>query len=440
MYTVKIDRLGAGADAVGKLENGKTVFVPFGCPGDECTIELVDEKERFANGRIVEITSPSPLRRDAQCSYFMVCGGCDWQHIDPAVQAQTKRTMVVDALTRIGKIARAERLVTDTLIPGPEYGYRNKIELVCKTTESGFDLGFLKRGSNELVSIDSCPLASKRIKKFPKAIRGALRYLQGSQDFNIERIGIRAALHSTDVEIALYTPPGAFPRGLVAKVLKQACPEAKSIVRVLLKDKNGVRKVSGVEVLAGPGFWRESIGEYEYMISAPSFFQVNTRGAEALVDLVVEWLNPDGSDTVVDLYSGAGTFTIPLALRAGDALAIESSGPAVKDLRRNLESNNAWAEAIGGDAAREILDLEHYDLAVVDPPRAGLDDKVVQALIQNGPERLAYVSCDPATLARDLAKLSAGAFTINRIVPVDMFPNTHHVETVALMTRVKSRI
>jgi 23S rRNA (uracil1939-C5)-methyltransferase len=181
--------------------------------------------------------------------------------------------------------------------------------------------------------------------------------------------------------------------------------------------------------------WRETIGDFEYRVSAPSFFQVNTAGAEALVELVTEALQPDGTDRVLDLYAGVGTFTLPLADAAGEVVAVEQNGHAIRDLRANLDVNGVPADVAPGDAARALADLGSFDLAVVDPPRAGMRPEALAALLATGARRIAYVSCDPATLARDAATMAASGYTAVRATPVDMFPQTYHVETVAVFDK-----
>ena len=196
-------------------------------------------------------------------------------------------------------------------------------------------------------------------------------------------------------------------------------------------------KVTGVESLAGRGCWTEEIGGRVMRLTAPSFFQVNTPGAEELVRLVMEGLEPDGSDIALDLYSGAGTFTLPLAEASYDTVAVESAGSSVRDLRYNLEHNGLDAEVIGGDVGRELPELGYADVAVVDPPRSGLAPEALKALLDTRARRIAYVSCDPTTLARDLkAVLADGRYRIHSVQPVDLFPQTYRVETVVLMSKV----
>ena len=213
-------------------------------------------------------------------------------------------------------------------------------------------------------------------------------------------------------------------------------PLRAGVVRVMSKGEKKARRVSATEVLAGRSCWNEQIGEEEMLISAPSFFQVNTGAAEILIDLVLDALKPRPDELAMDLYCGAGTFTLPLARRADYVSAVESYGPAVRDLRRNLERAGLDnVDVIGGDAVREFPDAD-ADVLVVDPPRAGLAPEAVDLIAETSARDVAYVSCDPATLARDLKRFhEQNVFEPVRITPVDLFPQTFHCETVVHLTR-----
>lgn len=432
---VRIERFGSGADSVAHLADGTTLFVPLAAPGDTALVALDERKPRYARGHVVEILEPSAERVTPACPHFGTCGGCDRQHVSAGAQDHAKRQTLVDALARIGHLDNADGLVGDLVTTKHRFGYRNKIELTARRIGKRLALGYLERGSDRLVEIDRCELLPKRYAGAPRSLAGALRYALGEDDFGLERVALRVATNTGDVEIALYTIPGSFPRARVAKVLVDAIPGVTSVVRVLMKGDAASRKVSGVETLYGGGRWREKVGEFEYQVSAPSFFQVNTRVASKMVEQVIGALAPDEGELVLDLYAGAGTFTLPLADRGADVIAVESYGPAVRDLRANLDNAGLWADVVGGDAAREIERYAEATAGVVDPPRAGLAPEVVTSLIGAKLRTLVYVSCDPATLARDLALLSEGGYTLEHVTPYDMFPQTAHVETVAVLGR-----
>lgn len=436
-YEVTIERLSYGADSVAHLDDGKTVFVQGGVPGDVVHISITEERERFSRGRIEEVLEPSAQHVQPHCAYAGICGGCPWASVAHEYQLKAKRQLVIDALTRIGHMSEAcaQALVSPTVDVGPAVGYRNKIELAVAQQGGRAVVGMHAASSAGIVKVDSCPLFDAPSKKAAHALSGALGYLLGSQDLHVERVGIRASKRTGDTEIALWTEAGPFPRARVTKVIGDALP-ASSLVRVMGKGPKAARRIAGVERLSGKGHWTERILDETMHISAPSFFQVNTRGAEKLVECVLSGLAVTDDGEAMDLYCGAGTFTLPLARLAGFVSAVESYGPAVRDLRRNLEQAGIDnVDAIGGDADLEFPDTD-ADVIVVDPPRAGLDESVIEKLSAQPARAIAYVSCDPATLARDLACFEErGVFSPASIVPHDLFPQTFHVECVALMAR-----
>lgn len=436
LIELSVERMAYGADAIAHTPEGKTVFVGGAVAGDVVRARIVSDGGSFARAKAEEVIEPSPDRIAPACPYASVCGGCPWAALSREAQLEAKRSNVLDSLVRIGHMeaTRANELVRPCEAPSDAWGYRNKVELGFSRIKGRALIGM--HGTDQgLVKVDSCPLLDKRNAKLVKAVSGSLTYLSGSQELGIERIGIRASRRTRDVEIALWTKTGPFPRAQVAKVLADAT-KASSIVRVMSKGPSKARRVSGVERLAGKGYWEERIGDETIAVSAPSFFQVNTAGAERLVQLVIEGLGLDEDDEAMDLYCGAGTFTLPLARRSGFVSAVESYGPAVRDLRRNLERARLDnVDAVGGDAGREFPDTD-ADVIVVDPPRAGLAEDVVRQLCEQPARAIAYVSCDPATLARDIERFEAqGVFSPASITPVDLFPQTFHVETVTLLKR-----
>ena len=438
---LKIDTLCYGADAVARTAEGKTVFVSGGVPGDVVEAEITSDGKTFSKARVTSVVEASADRVTSKCPYYAICGGCPWAEVSIDAQRQAKRKNVVDALMRIGKFddAWTQEHVGQVVEVGPDWGYRNKVELACVKQDGRMRLGMhSKFDATQVIAVDKCPLMAKDSQKLVKSVAGALNFFGGSRDLGLERVGIRASSRTGDVEVALWDAPGPFPRAQVSRVLNDAA-KVSSVVRVMSKGPAKARRIAGVERLSGAGSWSERIAGGTMRLSAPSFFQVNTAGAEKLVELVMAALDPQDDDIAMDLYSGAGTFTLPLARRCAYVSAVESYAPAVRDLRRNLETANLEnVDAVGGDAGREFPDDE-ADIIVVDPPRAGLAPEVVDLLCSQPARSIAYVSCDPATLARDLQRFAAdGTFEVRSITPVDLFPQTFHVETVTHLARVRA--
>ena len=438
---VSIESLAYGGDGVGHLEDGRAVFVSGTCPGDVCDVQVLEHKGNYARGKLLDIEQAAPERVSAPCAEAASgrCGGCPWAHINYEAQLHWKRQALVDALVRIGKFDKdfVARSVGACLPSKKLWGYRNKVEFEVGQDVAGrFTLG-MHAVNGPFDPLASCNLCNKKYRKAPKALTGALRFLQGGEDLGIQRVGLRVSERTGDVELALWTRTGRFPRARAAKILSDALPAKNvGVARVLLRDEAKKRRIAGVESLAGHGHWAELVGEYRMQLSAPSFFQVNTAGAETLVQLVMEGLEPSGLETVLDLYSGAGTFTLPLSEHAMSVTAVEAEGTSVRDLRRNLDKNQLYAEVVGGDVARQLPQLGVVDSAVVDPPRSGLSADALDALAATRARRIAYVSCNPSTLARDLAVLvNRDGYKLESIVPVDLFPQTYHVETVCLLVQ-----
>lgn len=434
-----LDTMTYGPAALGRADDGKVVFVAGGAPGDCVDIDITHETSSYREGTISRIVEPSPFRITPACPHARVCGGCPWMHITYQEQCRAKRANVVAQLSRIGGYNReeAERLVAPCVGSKREVGYRNKLELAA-----GFDathkfiLGFHQHKGDITPIPKACPLGARGIEKAPGALRGALAYLQGQHDLGIFRVGVRHSMRTKETEIALWTPPSGFPRKIAADTLSSAL-KATSIVRVIA-DTGKARKVKKVEVLAGKGNWTEEVANNRYTLSAPSFFQVNTAQAEKMIELVIDGLELTDHSVIADLYCGAGTFTLPLAQRSETVFAVESAASSVRDLRRNMEGLDVDIEVIGGDSARELQALGHLDALVVDPPRAGLAKGVCENIAASKAKRVAYVSCDPATWARDIARFKKVGYQLLHATPVDLFPQTYHIETVSILERLHS--
>ena len=439
--TLRIERMGAGAEAVAHRGDGKTVFVEGGAPGDLAEVEVCEDKPRFCRARILRLVEASDLRVPGAKPQ----AGAPWAHLGYGAQLEAKRANVVDALERTAHLDpdRVEGVVEPCLPSRRQWGYRNKLELHAGSDAAGrLILGLEREGSHEIDSADSYPIADKGIARAGKAVQGALRYAQGAGDLKIHRVGLRSSPRTHELELALWAQPGPFPRAMVAKTLDSALA-ATSIVRVLA-EPGSARKVKGVETLSGAGFWREELCGFRYRVAAPSFFQVNTAQAEKLVAEVLRGVGGAVEDrrfsglsgaAVADLYAGCGTFSLPLAAAGAQVVAVESAGSSVRDLRHNAEEAGVDVEVVGGDAARELPGLGDIDALVVDPPRAGLAPEVIEAAAKLAPARVAYVSCDPATWARDVARFEERGYALERVQPVDLFPQTWHVEVASILRR-----
>jgi len=424
-----IESLAHGGDGVTRLSDGRTAFVPFSCPGDVVSLEVTEDHGRWVRASIAELHEPSPDRVEPPCPYFGVCGGCQWQHVAYARQAFEKRRSLVDSLTRIGGVASPD--VADIIESPAHYGYRNKIELAVTEHGGRLTVGFSRTGTNDVVAVDSCLLLTGKHSHLPKSLAGALRFLMTRGNTRIVRAALRVS-SAGEIAVDVRTAPGPFPRALAARVLSEATG-ARTVTRTMVRGTGDTREIAGVEVLAGPGGWNEHLGADRYRISAPSFFQVNTKAAERLREAALEALACDGTMRVADLYAGAGTFTLPIARAAGEAVAVEASKHALADLRYNLDAADLDADVVPGDAAYALADIGHVDAALIDPPRAGISEKAMRALSDARIPRVVYVSCDPATLARDVKRLTEAGYTPGRFVPVDLFPQTFHLETVAVL-------
>ena len=432
-----IESMMYGPDGLAHDADGKAVFVAGGLVGDVVEARIVEDGQSFSRAVAERVLEASPDRVEAPCPFVGVCGGCPWAGLSHAAQLAAKEANLRSSLSRIGRFSpdEVDRLVRPIRFHKDAWGYRNKIELAPSHDGQRFRLGMHGRDPERIVHVDACPLFEKKFARAVKSVVGALGYLGNSRDLMLERVGLRASRRTGALEIALWTPTGGYPRAQVNRVMEDAV-KPTSVVRVMSKGEKRARRVSGVEALAGEGSWTERLGEESMRLSAPSFFQVNTAAAEILIDLVMEALKPGEDDLAIDLYCGAGTFTLPLARRAAFVAAVEAYGPAVRDLRRNLEiAKLGNVDVIGGDAVREFPD-EDADVLVVDPPRAGLGDGAVELIAGTAARDVAYVSCDPATLARDLRRfVDEGTFRPVSATPVDLFPQSFHCETVVHLAR-----
>lgn len=472
---IQLHAMSYGSEAIGRMSSGKTVFVEGGVPGDVVECSITCEKSSFARARIERIVQPSAHRVATTSPYDELCGSASWQHIAYQQQCSLKRSNIIAQLERIGKIPpdSAAQLVRETLPSKRVWEYRNKIELAVHfDCVQGITVGYTNPQTGNVVENPASMLVEPPLQKAAGALQGVLRFALGKTDYGLHRISMRYSRRTRSFEVALWCKPGSFPRNFVAKVLNDSL-HCSSIVRVLSNPQTP-RVIKGIEVLAGKGYWHEQLicadETFDFYTQAPAFFQVNTHQAGCLVQQVLDALGDIDGARVADLYAGGGTFSIPLAAAGAQVFAVESVGASVRDLRRNALENGVDVDVCGGDAARELAALgantgvEHsansansansgaktagvrrvagvrrahaaLDALVVDPPRAGLAASVPADIVKSGAQRMVYVSCDPATLARDIARLQDCGMQLECVQPVDMFPQTFRVECVCLMSK-----
>ncbi|MGQ9681265.1 MAG: class I SAM-dependent RNA methyltransferase [Anaerolineae bacterium] len=402
---MRLDDMSHTGAAVGRHE-GKAVFVPGGLPGEEVRAEPVEIRPRYTIARLVEVLTPSPERVGPPCEHYGLCGGCDWQHIAYPAQLRYKEQIVRDQLRRVGGIA--EPLVHHTLGMADPWSYRNNMQFVVD--EDG-RLCLLAAGSEEPVAIDACRLLCPELQE----VYGELEL-----DFpGLERVVLRGSAVTGERMLILEAAGAEEPEIEVDRPL--SC--------VLLRpDGSGI-------ALIGRSYYHEEIGGRRLRVSAGSFFQINRTQAEAVLGLVRQYAALQAGDAVLDLYSGVGTFGLNLAGAAARVILVEESPSAAADARANAEGLG-HVEVVQGAAEDVLPRLQGpFAVAVTDPPRAGMDRRALQALANLAPDRIVYVSCDPGSLARDVRYLAEHGYRLVEATPVDMFPQTHHVETVALLKR-----
>lgn len=398
LLEVSLHGMAHGGEAVGRLEDGRAVFVAGGIPGERVRIRLLHERKRWARGELVEVLEKSEDRVEAPCPYFGECGGCQWQHISLARQRELKREIVEGQIKHLGGMDAVSVEATRSSGEADGFGYRNH---AIFAVDAEGHTAYHRAGSRQLVAIDRCLLLHPLLRESHEA----LPLLPG-----LRRLELRAGVRTGQ-------------RLVMATGEVDAAPVEEAAAR-------------GVP-LRGPGDGEvtEMVHTERYRISSKSFFQVNTGGAELLVDLVMEMLDPGAEDQVLDAYAGVGLFTLPLARKSARVYAVERNKAALRDLRHHVKG--LPVHVVGIDLTRAAEQLPStVDLAVADPPREGLGAENVAKLASMKPRRLVLVSCDPASLARDLKSLHSAGYLLQRAVPVDLFPHTYHVETVALLERV----
>ena len=439
MEKILIHGLGTSGEGVGKLD-GLTVFVEGALPGEEILAEIETRKKNYATARLVEVCKKSPERVEPFCSLYKECGGCQLQHLSYPAQLKWKRQQVVDAIERIGKLGGIE--IPDTLGMENPLRYRNKMQF---PVGKNLQIGCYARGSHKIIDTRSCFIQNAGNDKILAAVRKvAAKFNLQPYDEDTHKGFLRHVMGRVgsdgELMIVLVTATKNFPneKNFVRALIKEL-PEVTSIQQNIQTFRNNVILGRDTKILFGKPTIHDKIGRLKFNISARSFFQVNTAQAEILYKTALDFANLRGNETIIDAYCGTGTIGLFMAKKTRKVIGVEVVSSAISDAIKNASENKIRnAEFIVGDAVKilpRIFDSVYAEVVIVDPPRAGCDKKVLETFAAMKPEKIIYVSCNPATLARDLKILDALGYGTKKIQPVDMFPFTSHVESVTQIFR-----
>jgi 23S rRNA (uracil1939-C5)-methyltransferase len=442
---VTIDDLAFGGEGVGRLD-GYVVFVRGGLPGDRLWVQVTETRARYARAQIEAVLARSPHRVDPPCPYFGRCGGCRLQHLDYPTQLAFKEKQVRDCLERLGDVGDFE---LRPILPAPEpYGYRNKMEFTVAGATGQPVIGLHEADRYDAVlDIERCLLQSETMNALLDETRRQARGLRlpvwdGVTEQGLLRfVSLREGRRTGDAMVNLVAASPDLERlGPVAEAVKARVPATASVVLNVNAKKASVAVGTEEHVLLGRDHITESLGGLIFQVSANSFFQTNTAQAERLFALVEAACEPGGDEILVDLYSGTGAISLLLARHYRHVYGIEIAAAAVADAVRNARANGIDNCTFLAGEVRHVLPAliaqgVHAETVVADPPRAGFHPKALTALAALAPARIVYVSCNPSTLARDVGDLVRRGYRLEWVQPVDMFPQTPHIEAIARLQR-----
>ena len=391
-FRISVEKLVYGGEGLARVE-GRVVLTPFVLPGEKARVEAAEERPGLVRARLLEVVEPAPMRVAADCPYFGRCGGCHYQHAFYLYQLAAKAAILGEELRRLGKIEPPEEI---GIVSGEEWEYRNRSQFHIE----GNELGYLEARSHRLCPIGHCPISSPAVNRAVTTLREMLR------DPRWPRFVRSLEVFTNECQVQINILEAGQP---VARRFFEWCAE----------------RIEGY----APGEIDYPVGEDVFRVSRHSFFQVNRHLPSRLQDVALEGA---AGESALDLYAGVGLFALPLARRFASVTAVESGSTAVRDLEFNAERAGLRVTAERGAVERYLEKLERApDFVLLDPPRAGLGKAVTAHLARLRPPRLTIVSCDPSTLARDLAALVAAGYRLDKLTVVDLFPQTYHLESVA---------
>jgi len=454
---IEITDVAAEGNALTRV-NDMVVFVPFGAPGDIVDIQLTKKKKNYAEGRITHLHQPGAIRIEPRCSHFTICGGCRWQHLPYEFQLKCKQRQVKDAIDRIAKVDAPE--VSPIIGSEDIWGYRNKMEytfsnkkwLTYEQLSSGEEFndrdgaGFHIPGAfDKVLDIESCHLQDdfgNRLRRFIRDFgkeHGYTFYDLRQQQGLLRTLMIRIASTGEIMAVMVFGEDDAEKINTLLSAVKERFPEITSLLYVINTKVNDTIGDQEVITFSGSDYIEEKMELLRFRIGPKSFYQTNSRQAYRLYSVVRDFAGLTGDELVYDLYTGTGTIANFVASKASKVIGIEYVPEAIADAKINSEVNGIDNTVFFAGDMKDVLTDEFIaehgrpDVMIVDPPRAGMHEDVVNVILNAAPRRIVYVSCNPATQARDIALLDK-KYKVEAIQPVDMFPHTAHVENVVNMT------
>jgi len=450
IVTADIHGLGHTGEGVGRTQDGYTLFIDGALPDERVRAEVTYVKKQYGYARLLEILQPSPDRVTPPCPLFDECGGCQLQHLSYGGQLRRKRQMVIDAFERIGKLqvagssGQADGIVVHpTIGMGEPWRYRNKAQVPIGERDGRLIGGFYAQGTHRIIDMEACLIqheAGDAVVSAVKRIAGEL----GIRAYDEERhrgllrhVVVKVGFRTGEIMVVLVTNGEDIPhRDELVALIREEVPGVKSIVQNINTARTNVIFGERTRVLWGEEYIHDYIGDIRFAISARSFFQVNPVQTEVLYGKALEYARLTGRETVIDAYCGIGTISLFLARHAEQVYGVEIVPDAIADAKRNAELNDLSHKvtfAVG--KAEEVIPAwaeqgVRADVIVVDPPRKGCDPALLATMADMRPERIVYVSCNPATLARDLRILEDAGYRTVEATPVDMFPHSVHVECI----------
>ncbi len=442
-FPLTIKRLGINGEGVGYFKR-KAVFVPGALPGEEITAEAVKVMPKFIEAAVKKLRKKSPDRVVPPCPVYEQCGGCQLQHLNYSAQLKEKRELIIQALERYTSFNIGNLLIHETIGMEDPWRYRNKAQFPAGFHKGKMIAGLYSKNSNTLVSIDKCMVQHNVIDNtigLSKKIMNDLGIpvYSTKQKDGVKAIVVRYGFETNEIQAVIVTGSEAFPKGEVfAGKLMRRMPEIKSVAHNINTGNTHLVLGDVTKVIAGKETISETLGEFEYDLSARAFFQLNPVQTKKLYDEVKKAANVQPEDKVVDAYCGSGTIGLWIGKNAAEVRGMDTVEASIKDARAN-------AKKYGVNAVYEVGPAEKWlpawkekgwipDVLVTDPPRTGLDPKLIQTIKKIKPATFVYVSCNPSTLAKDLADLGS-VYKIESIQPVDMFPQTAQVEAVVKLKR-----